>query len=114
MAEIRERLTERVPNLPRLDPSRVPAHKPPVYDLSLDDRRRLWVRLSGPNADSTVFDVFSRDGRYAETVLMRFRVDAWVPPVVKGDTVWAVVTDELDVQYVARSRIHSAVRSGHR
>ena len=114
MREIQERLAERVSDLPRLDPSRVPATKPPLYDLSVDDRGRIWARLSGPNADSTLFDVFGRDGRHVETVLMPFRVDRWVPPVVKGDTVWAVVTDELEVQYVVRGRIHRSTRSDPR
>lgn len=105
MAELRARLAERIPGPPSLDPSRVPATKPPLYGLSLDDRGRLWVRLTDPAIDSTVYDVFDRDGRHAETVRLPFRVDAFVPPVVRGETVWAVATDELDVQYVVRARL---------
>jgi len=106
MAELRQRLGERIPSLPSLDPSKIPPTKPPLYSLSLDDRGRLWVRLTEPAADTTVYDVFGRDGRHAETLLMPFRVDGWVPPVVRGDTVWVVVTDELDVQYIVRARLH--------
>jgi hypothetical protein len=112
MSDLREGLAARIPNPPSLDPSRVPTTKPPVYDLSLDDRGRLWVRLTEGSADSTVYDVFTREGRYAETVLMPFRVDRWIPPTVRGDTVWAVVTDELDVQYVVRAHLISWTHPG--
>ena len=108
MSELREGLAERTAaSLPHLDPSRVPATKPTVHGLSLDDRGRLWVRVSEPTVDTTVYDIFGRDGRHAETVRMPFRVDGWVPPVVRGDTVWAVVTDEMEVQYVVRARMQS-------
>ena len=108
MSELREGLAERTTaSLPHLDPSRVPATKPTVYGLSLDDRGRLWVRISPPTVDPTDYDVFDRDGRHAETVRMPFSVDGWVPPVLRGDTVWAVVTDEMEVQYVVRARMQS-------
>ena len=29
-------------------------------------------------------------------------------PVVRGDTVWLIATDELDVQYVVRGRIRAS------
>lgn len=105
MADVRERLAERVPGSTALDPSRIPDTKPPVYGLSLDDRGRLWARITDPAADTTVFDVFSEDGVHAESIAFPFRVDGWVPPVVRGDTVWAVVIDDVDVQYVARARL---------
>lgn len=114
MAEVREDLAERVSSPPSLDASRVPATKPPLYGLSLDDRGRLWVRITEPTADSTVYDVFRRDGSYAETVRLPFRVDRYVPPVVRGDALWAVVTDEMDVQYVVRARLHPSTDRGRR
>ena len=107
MSELRNRLAERTGSPPGLDPSRVPATKPTVYGLFLDDRGRPWVRISPPTANTTDYDVFDRDGRHVETVSMPFRVDGWVPPVVRGDTVWAVVTDEMEVQYVVRAELHS-------
>jgi hypothetical protein len=105
IAQLRENLMRRVPSLRGLDASQVPATKPPLYGLSLDDNGRLWVRLTEPIADTTVYDVFGRDGRHAETVRLPYRVDRYVPPVVRGDIVWAVVTDEMDVQYVVRARL---------
>lgn len=108
MAALVEGFARRMSAPPKLDPSRVPATKSPLHGLSLDDRGRLWVRLTDAAADTTVFDVFDRDGRHAETVAMPFRVDAWIPPVLRGDALWAVVTDEMDVQYVVRARLKPA------
>jgi hypothetical protein len=38
-------------------------------------------------------------------VVVPARVDRWIPPVVHGDVLWAVVTDDLDVQHVMRARL---------
>jgi hypothetical protein len=90
------------PAPPRFNHRQIPSTKPPAYSLSLDSQGRLWVRLSDPAADSTVYDIFDRGGGYAETVLVHDRVDPDIPPVVTADTLWAVVRDELDVQFVVR------------
>jgi hypothetical protein len=108
MSELRRDLAERIPSPPGLDPSRIPATRPPVYSLSLDEGGRLWVRITEAAADSTVYDVFRSDGHHAETVRMPFRVDPWVPPVVRRDTVWSVVTDEMGVQSVVRARLRAS------
>lgn len=111
IADVRSRLEERVSSLPNLDPGRIPATKPPTYGLSLDGRERLWVRITGEGSDTTVYDVFEPDGRRAETVALPFRVDRWIPPVVRGDMVWIVVRDESDVQYVVRARLRAAAEN---
>ncbi len=98
MTEVLERLERQFPGSPRVDPSRIPSFKPPAYGLSLDDRGRLRVRISGPDADPTIYDVFEGDGTHAETVHLPFRVDVWIPPVTWGDLLWAVALDDLDVQ----------------
>lgn len=113
MAALREQLSERIPTPLRLDASRVPATKPPLHGLALDDRGRLWVRLTEPAAGTTVYDVFESDGAFAETVLMPFHVDQAIPPVVRGDAVWVVVVDEMDVQYVVRARLGRAGALAH-
>lgn len=96
------------PEMPRFDYGEIPGTKPPLYDLSLDGRGRLWVRLSHPDADSTVYDVFDRSGSHVETVLFPARVDEDVPPETRGDTIWAVVLDEMDVQYVVKALLRPA------
>jgi hypothetical protein len=105
MTALSDGIAEQMGSRPTLDPSRVPSTKPPVYGLSLDDRDRLWARIAPPDPGATAYDVFGQDGRHAETVTLSFHVDAWIPPVVHGDTLWAVVTDDLDVQYVVRARL---------
>lgn len=105
MEALEQGFAERGGSRPGLDPSRVPAEKPTAYGLFVDDGGRLWVRLTEPSADTTDYDVFLADGRHTATVRMPFRVDGWVPPVVRGDTVWAVVTGAMDVQHVVRARM---------
>lgn len=105
MDAVSARLAKQMPGAPKLDASKIPPNKPPLYGLSLDDRGRLWARITSAGADPTVYDVFNRDGGHAETVSLPFAVDEWIPPIVRGDTVWAVATDELNVQYVVRARL---------
>lgn len=105
MAALMAGLASRMPNPPKLDPGKVPPTKPPLYGLSLDESGRLWVRLTDPAVEPTLYDVFGPDGRHAETVSLPFRVDAWIAPIVRDDTLWAVVVDDVDVQYVVRARM---------
>lgn len=107
MAEVTERLEGRIPDGARLDASKIPSFKPPVQGLSLDDRGRLWARLSGSGVAPTVYDIFNPDGAHAETASLPFSVDVSIPPIVRGEELWVVVTDEFDVQYVVRARMRS-------
>jgi len=105
MQALRGRVAELVGSTPKLDASKIPSTRPPVYGLSLDDRGRLWTRVSDPAVDSTVYDVFDSNGEFAETVLVPLRVDPWIPPTVIGDTIWVVAVDELEVQSVVRASL---------
>lgn len=105
LADLRRTLEERTGTVPGFDPSRVPDRKPPLHGLSTDDRGRVWVRLSAPEVEPTLYDVFGPDGTWVETVSIGSRVDPWVPPLVRGEEFWAVVVDELDVQYVVSGRL---------
>ncbi len=109
MTALRASLSEWVTDVPALDPSRVPGSKPPLYGLALDDHGRVWALITDFDADTTVYDVFGPEGRHSESVVLRFPVDQWIPPVIRGDTVWAVSTDDLDVQYVVRARLRRPV-----
>lgn len=101
------------PTPPRLGYSRIPHAEPPTYGLSLDNLGRLWVRLSSPESDTTAYDVFDRSGRHVETVVIHARVDEDVPPTLAGDTLWAVVRDEVDVQYIVRARLQKRDAARH-
>lgn len=103
----------RWPNPPELDYSKIPDEEPPTYGLSLDNQGRLWVRLSHPESDTTAYDVFDRSGRHVETVVIHARVDEDVPPTLAGDTLWAVVRDEVDVQYIVRARLQKRDAARH-
>jgi hypothetical protein len=105
MAEVRSRLEDMLPGPPSLDPAKIPAVKPPSHGLSLDDRGRLWVRVTDERADTTIYDLFEPDGRYSGTLALPFWVDPVIPPTLRGERVWAVVTDASDVQYVVRARV---------
>ena len=111
MADVRASLEETLLGPPSLDPSRVPSTKPPTYGLSLDQRGHLWVRITDEYSATTIYDLFEPNGRHSETMAFPFRVDVWIPPIVRGDMVWTVVRDESDVQYVVRSRVRASAGS---
>lgn len=106
----------------------VPSTKPPFKELFVSWEGNIWVSLS-TEAEATMteaearaeeeasgrvplrfreppaFDVFAPDGRFLGHVRVpaSFRTDP--EPIVRGDRVWAVTRDELDVASVARFRI---------
>lgn len=86
-----------------LDFSLIPARKPAVEQVAVDDRGRLWVRHAG-NGPGSRWDV--RDGaRLVATVTAPFRASTLVPPLVVGDRLYAVVTDDDGFPFVVAARI---------
>lgn len=104
----------------------VPEVKPCYRDLLVGRHGRVWLLRhteaerveveaddGGPGPperevawrEPVVFDVFAPDGRYLGAVRPEVRIDRSPPPVIRGDTVWAVTRDELDVPYVVRLRL---------
>jgi hypothetical protein len=86
-----------------LDLRKVPTVRPAVSRLFVADEGDLWVGT--PTAEGELFDVYGRDGRHLRTVQNPLSIYPWVPPVVRGDQLWAVATDEFDVQYVVRASL---------
>lgn len=84
----------------RQDWSKVPSVKPAVQGLFIAEDGRLWVRVTTGESGVTTYDVFDPDGRYDGTAVVPADVYQWVTPVVRDGRFHAVVTDELDVQYV--------------
>jgi hypothetical protein len=102
----------------------IPDTKPPFSGVSVGERGRIWVRLHQeayqieddtdpadlePNAmppqtwfEPVAFDVFEPDGRYLGMVRGPEGFATWPYPVMRGDTIWAVQEDELEVQYIVR------------
>ena len=94
------------------DWSRIPSVKPAVEAIFESAEGNLWVRT--PSADGSVlFDVYSREGAYRGTASLGsgLSFSDQVDPVVRGDSAWLIVTDELDLPYVVRARITPADRS---
>jgi hypothetical protein len=106
----------------------IPDHKPPFRDVSVAQDGRLWVQLSQPGyewrseaealeeerrthrpqtrfRERIAFDVFEPDGRYLGVVRMPEEFRTSPAPVLRGDTVWSVTRDSLDVQRVVRYRV---------
>lgn len=94
----------RASGAPALDWSKIPSEKPIVEGLFVDASGRVWVRVATPDTLVT-YDVFLPDGRYDGTAVTSLRIPQWWSPLVRGDRVYTLVTDELDVQYVVRARI---------
>lgn len=90
-----------------LDRSKVPALSPAIEAFFFDDDGRLWVRVGAPADDSLrTFDAFDPDdGAYLGTLVTGLRLESTPPPTIRGDTLWGVVRDEMDVQYVVQGRL---------
>jgi sugar lactone lactonase YvrE len=111
----------------------IPDTKPAYRDVFVAPDGRLWVQLSQPgrefmteaealeeerrtnrpqvrHREPVVFDVFEPDGRYLGVVRTPDEFQTSPPPVIRGDTVWAVTRDSLDVQRVVRYRVTRSER----
>lgn len=110
----------------------IPDTKPPYTDIIVAADGRIWVQLSvpgelipederddpiGPDGQRRVvrewrqpvaFDVFEPDGRYVGMVRAPNGFRTHPQPVIRGDTVWAIVTDDLGVQQLARFTVRLA------
>ena len=74
-----------------------PAGKPALRTLFFDDAERMWVEVIMP--DGFRFDVFDLDGTHLGSMRAPARQRS-VPPYVRGDRLYLVTTDSLDVQSV--------------
>lgn len=105
----------------------IPETKPAYRRAWADEEGRLWVQLhtegeripegqmeerDGPDEEPPdrwreplVFDLFEPDGTYLGAVRAPRGLQVSPRPVARGEVVWAVVRDELDVPYVARFRL---------
>lgn len=106
----------------------IPESKPPFRGLYVGERGRIWVLLHqqaekiadveqagekpapGEIPERTwiepiAFDVFEPDGRYLGMVRAPDGFATYPQPIMRGDTVWAVVRGELEVPYVVRFHI---------
>ncbi|MGK7313278.1 MAG: hypothetical protein ACN0LA_13670 [Candidatus Longimicrobiales bacterium M2_2A_002] len=107
----------------------IPDTKPPFQDIAVGGDGRIWVRLHQPGylaeradpedpqaadrwEEPVVWDVFGQDGSYLGQVRAPAGFRAHPEPVLGSDHVWAITTDELDVQYLTRFRIELGASAG--
>jgi hypothetical protein len=105
---VREQLQER--GGARQDWSKVPETRAAVTGMFLAEEGRLWVQTGSPGTLRT-YDVYERSGVYVGPAVADLNTVGWLPPVVRGNHFWAVVTGEFDVPYVVRARIVDAYPS---
>ncbi len=89
-----------------VDASRIPSQKPAFDRFVVDEYGYLWVLPSRTaEQQGTFFDVFDPEGTYLGQ--LHTDVDVWryAQLIIRGDNIYTVATDELDVQYVVRIRI---------
>ena len=81
----------------------IPALKPVLEGLVVDDEGRVWVRRG--TANSFVFDVFEPSGLFVTTVEPQFDLLQYFPPVIRNGALYGLQTDSFDVQYVVRGSV---------
>jgi hypothetical protein len=88
----------------RQDWSKVPTVRAAVSSMFVAEEGRLWIETASADSVRT-FDLFDRSGAYLGSAHTFLKIYRYVLPTVRGDYLWAVVTDEFDVPYVVRARI---------
>jgi hypothetical protein len=105
----------------------IPDRKPPFRGVYTGRDGRLWVLLHAPGQEipaeeiveeddpqarppnrwrePVLFDVFEADGTYLGQATAPDGFSTYPTPIFDGDRVWAVVRDELDVQYITRFHV---------
>jgi len=100
----------------------IPDTKPAFSELTVGTDGRIWVQLHQPGyldeaadpddpdatdgwAEPAVWDVFEPDGTYLGQVRAPNSLSTYPRPIFGPEHVWAITTDELDVQYLTRFRI---------
>jgi hypothetical protein len=90
----------------RIDPSRIPDLKPAFLTFFVDAAGYLWIqRSNGTTPQERAIDVFDPDGRYLGELATTLTLLLERPPIVRGDTVYAVVADSLGTYSLVRARI---------
>lgn len=83
--------------------SLMPATKPVLDQLVLDDEGNLWARRYGDADDFPYYDVFSRDGTYLGSVVLATRVSRFLRPRIVRGSIYTLALDDMDVPSVVRA-----------
>ncbi len=85
------------------DFSLIPGTKPVVEALDFDDQGRPWVRAA--TSTGWMLFVFDTSGRQLASASLPVTAPRWFPLVIRGDRLYAITTDSLDIPAVMRFRI---------
>ena len=88
-----------------VDPSRVPATKPAWQDLWFDDAGYLWVAPTRAPGTAKIADVFDPEGYYLGGVELPEGTMTMLPPVVRGNRMYLIASDDFGVSYVVIGRL---------
>ena len=89
-----------------IDLGRLPRTRPLARTFVRADDGHTWVGLeSAPDELGHHFDIFDPEGRFLGSIRLPFPLSVTPFPLIRGDMVYGVTRDELDVQYVVRARI---------
>lgn len=86
------------------DWSKIPQTKPAVTYMFLAENGDLWVQAATADTLRT-YDVYAQNGSYTGTAVTTLKIYQFVSPVVRDGVMWAIVTDDFEVQHVVRARV---------
>lgn len=87
---------------------RIPAIKPAFHSFFVDGEGRVWVAPYVSGEDGSTWDVFGPTGTFLGTVHTLLHVETEQPsPIVRGDALYGMVRDDMDVPYIVRLRVPS-------
>lgn len=105
LAELEERLEWFTSQGGKVNRSRIPTIKPAIHSFFTDPDGYLWVQpVTAAEDQGRVLDLFDPDGRYLGQLRLPFPI-GYFPPRIIGDRLYAVIEDDLEVEYVVRARI---------
>lgn len=106
MQTARERLTWFTNQGGKIDESRIPRTQPVVSAFFSDDEGNLWVRRieTNPEAEGSLFDVFSAEGHFLGEVRFPFSLES-NDPIVRDGLLYGTITDDLGADLIVRARI---------
>lgn len=93
----------------RVDRSLIPTQRPAYEAMFVSDSGYVWtLTASASGEEGHNFDVFDAEGRYLGSVWSDVALSTRLRPIVRGDLVYAVAVDPLEVPYLVRMRISTA------
>lgn len=80
----------------------MPAAKPVMDQMVMDDEGRLWVRRAQPSEGPPLYDLYCRDGEYRGSLRLAFEPARYFPPRIRDGHLYTLTLDDMDVQRVVR------------